>query len=71
MDVDANWYETFFEGDWLDVLDGDGYAETHGLDESRRLADAAAMRAQQRLEAIPADTSVLGGIVADLAARTA
>jgi geranylgeranyl pyrophosphate synthase len=54
-----------------DLLDGDGYAETHGVDAARRLADEAATRAQERLDAIPADTSVLGEIVAGLAARTA
>ena len=54
-----------------DLLDGDGYAELHGVEEARRLADEAAERAAQRLEAIPADTSVLAEIVASLAARTA
>jgi geranylgeranyl diphosphate synthase type II len=54
-----------------DVLDGDGYAATHGVDEARRLADQAAERALQRLEAIPADTSVLAEMVASLATRTA
>ena len=53
-----------------DILDGDGYVESHGLEGARRLADAAADRAQARLEAIPADTSVLSEIVAGLAART-
>ena len=46
-----------------DLLDGDGYAEAHGIEEARRLADEAAGRAQARLEAIPADTSVLAEIV--------
>ena len=54
-----------------DLLDGDGYAQVHGVDEARRLADEAAARAQQRLAAIRADTSVLAEIVASLAARTA
>jgi geranylgeranyl diphosphate synthase, type II len=54
-----------------DVLDGDGYAASHGTDGARRLADQAAERALQRLEAIPADTSVLAEIVTGLAARTA
>ena len=54
-----------------DVLDGDGYAEVHGIEEARRLADDAAARAKARLEAIPADPSVLGEIVSSLAARTA
>ena len=54
-----------------DLLDGDGSVEAHGVEETRRLADEAAARAQRRLAAIPADTSVLAGIVTDLAARTA
>jgi len=54
-----------------DLLDGDGYAEAHGVEETRRLADEAGARAQERLDVIPADTSVLAAIVADLAARTA
>src|SRR5437773_2220666 len=53
-----------------DILDGDGYVESHGLDGARRLADEAADRAQERLAAISADTSVLSEIVAGLAART-
>src|SRR5919197_2162081 len=53
-----------------DILDGDGYVVTHGVDGARRMADEAAQRAQARLEAIPADTSVLSEIVAGLAART-
>ena len=53
-----------------DILDADGYVLTHGADGARRLADEAAERAQARLEAIPADTSVLAEIVAGLAART-
>ena len=54
-----------------DVLDGDGYAASHGVDGARALADEAAARAQARLEAIPAETSVLAELVAGLAARTA
>jgi geranylgeranyl pyrophosphate synthase len=54
-----------------DLLDGDGYAAVHGIEEARRLADEAAARAQGRLEEIPADTSVLAELVAALAARTA
>jgi geranylgeranyl diphosphate synthase type II len=54
-----------------DVLDGDGYVVSHGAEETRRLADAAAERAQSRLAALEADTSVLEEIVAGLAARTA
>jgi geranylgeranyl diphosphate synthase type II len=53
-----------------DVLDGDGYSERHGPDGARLLADEAGTRAKQRLDGIPADTSVLAGIVGGLAART-
>ena len=54
-----------------DVLDGDGFAESHGVEGARALADEAATRAQERLDAIPADTSVLAELVAGLASRTA
>jgi geranylgeranyl diphosphate synthase type II len=53
-----------------DILDGDGYVVEVGADRARELADEAAGRAQARLAEIPADTSVLGEIVARLAART-
>src|SRR5881398_3495076 len=53
-----------------DILDGDGYVLSHGADGARVLADEAAERAQTRLSAIEADTSVLAEIVAGLAART-
>jgi geranylgeranyl diphosphate synthase type II len=53
-----------------DILDGDGFVESHGVDGARALADAAAGRAQARLAAISADTSVLAEIVSGLAART-
>ncbi len=53
-----------------DILDGDGYVLEVGADGARRLADDAAARAQARLDEIDADTSVLGEIVAGLAART-
>src|SRR5436305_1598505 len=53
-----------------DVLDGDGFVLEVGEDGARRLAGDAAERAKQRLEEIDADTSVLGEIVAGLAART-
>ena len=36
-----------------DLLDGDGYAEVHGADAARQLADEAAARAQARLDADP------------------
>jgi geranylgeranyl diphosphate synthase type II len=54
-----------------DVLDGDGYVVTHGLDGARRLADEAADRARTRLGEVDADTSVLREIVDGLAVRTA
>jgi geranylgeranyl diphosphate synthase type II len=54
-----------------DILDGDGYVETHGPDGARRLAAEAAGRARARLGEVDADTSVLAGIVDDLAVRTA
>jgi len=54
-----------------DVLDGDGYVITHGVDGARRLADEAADRARERLAAVEADTSVLREIVDGLAVRTA
>jgi geranylgeranyl diphosphate synthase, type II len=54
-----------------DVLDGDGYVLAHGAEGARALADEAAARAQERLGAIPADTSVLAELVDGLASRTA
>jgi len=54
-----------------DILDGDGYVVAHGVDGARVLADEAADRARGALEAVDADTSVLRGIVDDLAVRTA
>jgi geranylgeranyl pyrophosphate synthase len=53
-----------------DLIDRDGTVLTEGWEGSRRLADEAAERAQRALAEVPADTSVLSGIVADLAART-
>jgi geranylgeranyl diphosphate synthase, type II len=54
-----------------DILDGDGYVAEVGGPESRRIAEEAEFRAQQRLVEIDGtDTSVLSGIVAGLAART-
>src|SRR5947207_7618574 len=38
-----------------DILDGDGYVLTEGEEGARRLADEAAARAHEKLEAIPAD----------------
>jgi geranylgeranyl diphosphate synthase type II len=54
-----------------DILDGDGYVVTHGVEGARRLADAAAGRAQARLDEVDADTSVLEDVVDGLKARTA
>jgi geranylgeranyl diphosphate synthase type II len=53
-----------------DVLDGDGYASELGVEAARSLAEEAAARARDRLEAIAADTSVLVDVVGGLAART-
>jgi geranylgeranyl diphosphate synthase type II len=53
-----------------DILDEDGYVKERGVDGARALADETAERAQARLAEVPADTSVLSGIVAGLAART-
>ena len=53
-----------------DILDGDGFVVTHGVDGARRLADDAAARARAALDQVDADTSVLAGIVDDLAVRT-
>ncbi|HEY5059615.1 MAG TPA: polyprenyl synthetase family protein [Gaiellaceae bacterium] len=54
-----------------DILDGDGYVQTHGPAGARRLADEAAERARARLDYIHADTAVLREIVDGLAVRTA
>jgi geranylgeranyl diphosphate synthase, type II len=54
-----------------DILDGDGFVLSHGVEGARAVADDAASRAQARLDAIPADTSVLAEIVSGLATRTA
>jgi len=53
-----------------DILDGDGFVVTHGVDGARRLADDAAARARAALGQVDADTSVLAGIVDDLVVRT-
>jgi geranylgeranyl diphosphate synthase type II len=53
-----------------DLLDRDGYVLVHGVEETRRLADEAAARAQAKLAEIDADTSVLEEIVTSLVART-
>jgi geranylgeranyl diphosphate synthase type II len=53
-----------------DILDGDGYVDTHGVDGARRLADEAADLARARLAEVDADPSVLREIVDGLAVRT-
>jgi geranylgeranyl diphosphate synthase type II len=53
-----------------DIIDGDGYVLSRGLDGARALADATAARAQAMLLEISADTSVLADLVEGLAART-
>ncbi len=52
-----------------DILDEDGFYVSDGPDAARALADEAAAHAHERLAAIDADTSVLDGIVSDLAVR--
>ena len=54
-----------------DILDGDGFAARLGSDGARRLADDAATRARERLIVLRGETSVLLGLVDDLAVRTA
>jgi geranylgeranyl diphosphate synthase type II len=51
-----------------DILDDDGYAKRLGVVGAQRLAGETADRARERLVAVPADTSVLGGFVDRLAA---
>jgi geranylgeranyl diphosphate synthase, type II len=53
-----------------DIIDGDGYVLSNGLERARTLAQATAARAQALLLEIPADTSVLAELVESLAART-
>ncbi len=53
-----------------DILDGDGYVLSHGVDGARGLADQAAERAQAMLAELDADTTVLSEIVSGLSART-
>ena len=53
-----------------DILDGDGYVLTDGLDGARGIADESADRAQAALAQVTADTSVLAGIVESLRSRT-
>jgi geranylgeranyl diphosphate synthase type II len=53
-----------------DILDEDGYVLEHGAEGARVLADEAAERARLALSEVDADTSVLEGIVDELAVRT-
>ena len=53
-----------------DILDEDGYVLEHGAEGARALADEAAERARRAPSEVDADTSVLEGIVDDLAVRT-
>jgi geranylgeranyl diphosphate synthase, type II len=53
-----------------DVIDNDGYAERLGREGASRLANEVADRARAQLDAIDADTSVLGDLVDALATRT-
>jgi geranylgeranyl diphosphate synthase type II len=53
-----------------DILDEDGYVLEHGADGARVLADETAERARAALTEVDADTTVLEGIVDDLAVRT-
>jgi geranylgeranyl diphosphate synthase, type II len=53
-----------------DILDGDGYVLSHGVDGARGLADQAAARARAILDELDADTIVLNEIVSGLSART-
>ncbi len=52
-----------------DILDEDGFYVSDGPEGARRIADEAAARAHERLAAVDADTSVLDGVVSDLAIR--
>jgi geranylgeranyl diphosphate synthase type II len=53
-----------------DILDDDGYVLEHGAEGARALADESADRARKALSEVDADTSVLEGIVDELAVRT-
>jgi geranylgeranyl pyrophosphate synthase len=47
------------------------YVSLHGLERARELADEARVRVAQRLDALPADTSVLSELVAAIRERRA
>jgi geranylgeranyl diphosphate synthase type II len=53
-----------------DILDGDGYVAEVGEEQARAIANDAAERAEAALQQLDADTTVLAGIVASLAARS-
>ncbi len=53
-----------------DILDGDGFALRLPLDEVRHIADGAAERAREQLDAVSGDTSVLRELVDAVAIRT-
>jgi geranylgeranyl diphosphate synthase type II len=53
-----------------DILDADGYVLERGAEGARTLADEAAERARAALASVDAHTSVLEGIVDELAVRT-
>jgi geranylgeranyl diphosphate synthase type II len=53
-----------------DLLDGDGFVEAYGAEETRRRADEAADRALAALVELDCDTSVLRGLVEGLSSRT-
>jgi geranylgeranyl diphosphate synthase type II len=53
-----------------DILDGDGFVETHGIEGARKIADESAARARAALARVGADTSVLAAIVDELAVRS-
>jgi geranylgeranyl diphosphate synthase type II len=53
-----------------DLLDGDGYAERLGAEETRHVADDVSARALARLDRLDADTTVLRELVEALTFRT-
>lgn len=53
-----------------DILDGDGLASRLPADEVKRIADGAAERAREQLDAVSGDTSVLRELVDAVAFRT-
>ena len=52
-----------------DLLDGDGFAERYGVEETRRLADETLTRAHVALDELDAETHVLRELAAGVAAR--